>query len=93
VFLLLALRRWPALPSPAAMPGVLYLALVPTLLAYLLYTTGLGLMEAGRASIVATVEPVVAALLGVLLLGEIFDGWQWLGGGLVLTGVALSRWG
>lgn len=90
-FLLLALRRWPTLPPPAALPGVLYLVLVPTVLAYLLYTAGLGLMEAGRASIVATVEPVVAALLGVLL-GELFHGWQWVGGGLVLAGVALSRW-
>jgi len=91
-FLLLALRRWPALPSAAALPVVLYLILVPTVVAYLLYTGGLRMMEAGRASIVATVEPVVAAVLGFLLLGELLDGWQWVGGALILTGVVLSQW-
>ncbi len=91
-FLLLALRRWPALPSAAALPVVLYLILAPTVFAYLLYTGGLRMMEAGRASIVATVEPVVAAVLGFLLLGELLDGWQWFGGALVLAGVVLSHW-
>jgi drug/metabolite transporter (DMT)-like permease len=90
-FLLLALRRWPALPSAAALPVVLFLVLVPTVLAYLLYTGGLRMMEAGRASIVATVEPVVAALLGLTLLGERLDGLQWVGGGLVLAAVALIQ--
>jgi len=61
-------------------------------LAYLLYTRGLRAMEAGRASIVATVEPVVAAVLGLLLLGERLDGWQWVGGLLVLTGVVSMQW-
>ena len=90
-FLLLVLRRGPALPTPDALPVVLYLVLVPTFLAYLLYTEGLRRMEAGRASILATVEPVVAALLGFLLLGEWLEGWQWVGGALVLAGVALIQ--
>lgn len=91
VFLLLALRRAPALPTTAALPVVLYLIVVPTFLAYLLYTEGLRRMEAGRASIVATVEPVVAALLGFALLGERLEGWQWAGGALVLLGVVLIQ--
>ncbi|MBE6554638.1 MAG: EamA family transporter [Ruminococcaceae bacterium] len=49
---------------------VLLLALVATLLPYLLYTWGLLHTENGIASILAGIEPVVAALFGVLLLGE-----------------------
>lgn len=90
-FLLLALRRFPAPPPPAALPAVLYLVVIPTL-GYLLYLGGLRTMEAGRASIVATVEPVVAVLLGFLLLGERLSSLQWAGGALILAGVALIQW-
>ena len=89
LFLALALRRWPALPPAYALPTLLYLILVTTLLTHVLYTNGLRRIEAGRASIIATVEPVVAALLGFLLLGERLEGWQWFGGVLVLSGVLL----
>ncbi len=41
-------------------------AIVP----FLLYTLGLQKMEASKAAIFATVEPVVASLLGVLVRGE-----------------------
>ena len=91
LFLALAMRRSPALPSAEALPILIYLILVPTLLSYVLYTNGLRRIEAGRASIVATIEPVVAALLGFLLLGERLEGWQWFGGVLVLSGVILIQ--
>lgn len=44
--------------------------LVTCYLPYLLYTFGLTGLEAGRASILASVEPVVATLLGVLVYRE-----------------------
>lgn len=90
-FLLIAAGGRPAMPSLRAMPVLLYLILIPTLLAYLLYVAGLDRMEAGRASIVATVEPIVAAALGVILLGERLEGWQWAGGALTLAGVLLIQ--
>ena len=37
---------------------------------FLLYTTGLSRVEAGKASIIASFEPVIAALAGVLVFGE-----------------------
>lgn len=94
-FLLIAALLGPglSLPPPRAWPVLVYLVTVPTLLAYLLYVAGLNQMEAGRASILATVEPVVAAALGVLLLGERLEPWQWLGGGLVVTGILSVHWG
>ena len=44
--------------------------LVTCYLPYLLYTFGLTGLETGRASILASVEPVVATLLGVLVYHE-----------------------
>ncbi len=44
--------------------------IVTTALPYILYTLGLRCVETGRASIMATVEPVVATLIGVFALGE-----------------------
>lgn len=43
---------------------------VTTVLPYILYTFGLSRIEAGQASIMATVEPVVATLLGILVFHE-----------------------
>jgi drug/metabolite transporter (DMT)-like permease len=68
-----------------------YLSLVTTLLAQWLYLSGLGQVEAGRASLVATFEPVVAAILGYVALGERLEGWQILGGFLVLSAVLTVR--
>jgi len=49
---------------------VLYLGLVPTALAYLLFQTGLRSVSATAASIVSMLDPLVAALLAWLLFGE-----------------------
>lgn len=49
--------------------AVLY-TLVTTVLPYLLYTTGLSYVENGAASVMASVEPVVATLLGVIVFHE-----------------------
>ena len=52
------------------LPAALGLAAVSTVLPYLLYTAGLGRMEGGRAARRASVEPVVAALGGILAFRE-----------------------
>lgn len=48
---------------------VLY-CIVTTVLPYLLYTTGLTYVENGPASVLASVEPVVATLLGLVFYSE-----------------------
>lgn len=70
---------------------LLGLGLFPTVFAYLLYTKGLESVESSRASIVATVEPVVASLMGVLLFGEVLSSWQLLGICFVLSAVLLIQ--
>ncbi|MFP7733326.1 DMT family transporter [Priestia aryabhattai] len=65
------------------------LALVATVGGFLFYTLGLTHLEASKASILATIEPIVAVLTGVLFLGEHLRGWQLLGIGLVLYSAIL----
>lgn len=67
------------------------LGLFPTVLAYILYTKGLESVESSRASIVATIEPVVGSLVGVLLFGELLSGWQLVGISLVISAVVLIQ--
>jgi len=71
--------------------AILYLAVVTTLLAQGLYLTGLRQLEAGRASLVATLEPVVAAGLGYAVLEERLDYWQIIGGACILGTVLIVR--
>ena len=46
------------------------IALIATVLPYLFYTYGLKSVENGRASIIASIEPVVATLVGIILFHE-----------------------
>jgi RarD protein len=69
--------------------SALLLALVSTVAAFVLYTSGLKHLEASKASILATIEPLIAVLTGVLFLGEHLQGWQVLGIGLVLYSAIL----
>ena len=52
---------------------MLGLIAVTTVLPYILYTRGLAGLESGKAAILASIEPVVAALVGVLAFGEPMD--------------------
>ena len=90
-----------ALPTVGTLVGLppwsywmlLMLSVVHTALAFALYTFGLRGLEAGRAAIVATVEPVVAGMVGVFLLGEDLTAPKVLGAILVLSGAALAQVG
>ncbi len=64
-------------------------AFITCYLPYLLYTYGLTGMEAGRASIMASVEPVVATLVGVLVFHEGMTLLAALGVVLVLSAVVI----
>ncbi len=75
----------------AGWPMILYLGVVITLLAQFLYLSGLRQVEAGRASLIATLEPVIAAILGYAVLRERLDPLQVMGGLAVLSGVVLVR--
>ncbi|MGM0438340.1 MAG: DMT family transporter [Bacillota bacterium] len=50
---------------------IIGLGLIPTVLAYILYTIGLSKIESSKASITATVEPLVATGVGVIIYNEV----------------------
>ena len=50
--------------------SIVVLAIFITVVPFMLYTKGLSEVEASRASILATIEPVVATILGVLIYFE-----------------------
>lgn len=58
-------------------------------LPYLLYTYGLTGMETGRASVMASVEPVVATLVGAVVFHESMSALSYAGVVLVLSAVVL----
>jgi len=68
---------------------LLFLAVVPTYLAYSFYSVGLGRVEATRAATVATLEPVAAAVLAYVVWGEALHGLGYAGAALVIAGVLL----
>lgn len=79
----------PALVTVRGIAGAAGLVLVATVLPYLFYTKGLEGVESGKASIIANVEPVVAALNGVVLYHERLSIWVLLGVACVLGTVVL----
>lgn len=66
-----------------------FLILMVTLFPYLLYTRGLEGLENGTASILASVEPVVATLVGMFIFGEWLGLWNVVGIALVLFSIVL----
>jgi DME family drug/metabolite transporter len=78
---------WTGTTGGAVLLG--YLVLVPTMLAYSIFNRGLRGVRSSTASTLALVEPVVAASLAYLLLGERLAPQGLLGAGLVLLGLLL----
>ncbi|WP_199489959.1 DMT family transporter [Meiothermus sp. QL-1] len=70
-----------------AWAAIAFLTVASTFFAVTLYFAGLRRLEATRASVVATIEPVVAAFAAWLWWGERFSLLGYLGAGLVLLGV------
>jgi drug/metabolite transporter (DMT)-like permease len=75
--------------TPTAWAALAVLALVSTFAAYHFYYIGLRYLEPGRASITATLEPVVAAIVAYLWWGERLSAWGYLGGGLIVAAVVV----
>ena len=59
--------------SLQAIIAIIGLAIFCTVMPFLLYTTGLKKLEAGKASILATIEPIVSAIVGLIFFQEVFD--------------------
>ena len=69
--------------------GILGIGLVSCVFPNILYMRGLQQLEAGHAAILATIEPVVAAIVSYLFLGESFTWQKVLGIILILSAVPI----
>lgn len=76
---------------PEVWPWLLGLAIIPTLGGGLAYVTGVQWVPVSVASIVATLEPVAAAVLGYIFLGERLTAAQWVGAACILLAVWVLR--
>ena len=96
---LLPLTLWEATRHPlahisaGAWLAAIYMALFPSVIAYLIYYHALAHMTASRVSAFSYLQPVCASIMGVVILGERL-GAPVIGGGLViLAGVYLAERG
>jgi drug/metabolite transporter, DME family len=79
------------LEYPDALTVLILMALGPTLLAVLLFYVGIRHIDASTASMLATIEPVIAALLALAWLGESLTGAVVAGTGLIVAAAVLLR--
>ena len=93
----LAAGEWLAGSRPVmtagAVIGAVYLGLIITAGGYLLWNWALGRVEASRAAVFITVQPIAGAVLGVLFLHEPLTIFTVAGGGLVVAGLWLTATG
>ena len=80
----------------AVAPNLLWLivfcfltALITAVIPFLLYTLGLHMVEAGKAGILATVEPMVATIIGIVFFSEQLTIFSGLGILLILVAVII----
>lgn len=69
--------------------NVVLLGIMSTLIPFLLYTKGLEHMEAGKASVMAFIEPMVATLVGIFIFSEGLSAANMTGIGLIFLSVLI----
>jgi DME family drug/metabolite transporter len=82
--------------APGGIVVVLWLGLATTTVAYLLFGVGLKVLQPGHIATLTLLEPAIATVLGVVVLGEPVAAVGWIGcllvfGALALLGIAENR--
>ncbi|HDR4736204.1 TPA: DMT family transporter [Bacillus cereus] len=77
------------LNRPTIWGGLLYLGIISTAVAFLLWNRGLQMLNASSGGLFFFFQPVVGTLLGWLILGEKIGVTFWVGSSLILIGVLL----
>ncbi len=75
--------------SPVSWLGIVYLALLSTVVGYFFYVEGVSKIGAGRAAIFGNLVPVFGVITSVLLLHENLSPWHGVSFLLILAGVVL----
>ncbi len=79
----------PLLASPATVGIAFYLAIGPMFLAYLFFAVGVRVLSSSTVTVITLLEPLVATLLAVLVVGERLDPLGWAGLALIFGGVTV----
>lgn len=77
--------------QPKMVVLILGLIVISTVLPYIFYTKGLAAVDSGKASILASIEPVVAAIVGIAAFGEPMNIMVLLGLACILLSVYILR--
>jgi DME family drug/metabolite transporter len=77
-----------AFSSPSAALVAVYLGAIPTALAYILFARGLRHLPTAEVATLTLAEPVTAAALGTIVLGERLSPTAAVGAALVIAGLA-----
>src|SRR5690625_3752101 len=84
-------EKFELLLEPKVLLFSLGLGILPTAFAYIIYTYGLNKTEASKASILSTIEPVVATIIGIFVFTEPFSFVQMIGMSLIILAVILIQ--
>lgn len=77
--------------SPTQWGYIIYIAIVGTLLPFGLFFVGVNHIRSTRATITSTAEPVCAGFMAYLLLGEMLEPLQIVGGAFVVAAIVLLQ--
>jgi drug/metabolite transporter (DMT)-like permease len=88
-----AMRGGLSMPSPQAGAGVVYLGLVNTVVCYLVWFSVLRRAGAALGALSLLAQPLVGAVLGIVVLGDELTGSTLLGGACVLACLVLAAFG
>lgn len=89
----LADGHWPQSLPQRALAATVYLSIMGSVLGFVLYYYMIKHLDAGRIALIPLITPVLALLVGHGLDNEAVLPQVWAGTGLILTGLAVHRWG
>lgn len=75
--------------TPMAVVAMFYLAIVGSVIAFILYYWLMKNMDVTKTLLIALVTPVVAVILGMIVLKETLEWRTLLGGAMIISGIAL----
>lgn len=83
-------QDWGAI-SPSAWLSIVYLAILPVYVAYMLWNYAIARRGVAKATTFGLLVPIVAGVLSVIFMGEPFGPMKLLGAALVLSGLIIVR--
>ncbi|MFM2353908.1 MAG: hypothetical protein RLZZ608_1314 [Actinomycetota bacterium] len=79
----------PLMASPSSAAIAVYLAVGPMFLAYLFFAVGVRVLASSTVTVITLLEPLVATVLAVVIVGERLEPLGWAGLVLILVGVSV----